>query len=141
MAYSNRNRRGTGMVDSDVQELVTQWNQGGSYYVVNSAIAINGAGFSVSAFVIWGTNGTCIRVTAAGTGGGFTGMTIGTGRVAVAAAYITQAGTHVVAMGNSAASFGGCPIPTVPSTAYVYGALLFKGSGASAFTGGTTNLD
>ena len=45
MAYATQTKRGTGMVDSDVKELVTQWNQGGSYYVVNSAIAINGVGF------------------------------------------------------------------------------------------------
>ena len=140
MGYKTQVRRGTVMPDSDVKELVTQWNQGGSYWVLNSAIAINTTQFSASGFVILGTNGTAVRVTAVSTGGGFTGNTIATGNVAIVAAYITQAGTHAIAFGTTAASFGVAPIPTVPATSYVYGAILIKASGASAFTGGTTDL-
>lgn len=141
MAKKTAVRRGTAMLDSDVAEVISQWNLGGSYWVLNSAIAINSTQFSLSAFVILGTNATAIRVTAAATGGGFTGINLVTGNVMIVAAYITQAGTHGIAAGSSAASFGGAPIPTIPSTAYAYGCILIKASTTSGFTGGTTVLD
>lgn len=141
MGKATATRRGTAMPDSDVKELVSQWNQGGSYWVLNSAIAVNTTQFSLSAFVILGTNATAIRVTAAGTGGGFTGVNLVTGNVMIVAAYITQAGTHGLSFGTSAGSFGGAAIPTVPSTAYAYGCILIKASTTSGFTGGTTVLD
>ena len=140
MARATVTRRGTAMPDSDAAELVTQWNLGGSYWVLNAAIALSGVTYSASAFMVLATNGTA-RFYTASTGAGFTGITYATGNVGVVAAYITQAGTHIVAAGNSAASFGVCPLPTIPATAMLYGLILFKGSGASAFTGGTTALD
>ena len=83
MAYKTVNRRGTALPDSDDKELVTQWNQGASYWVCNSAIAINTTQFSLSAFMILATNGTARFITAASTGGGFTGITAATGDLVV----------------------------------------------------------
>ena len=133
MAKATVVRRATGMPPSDVTELLTQWNAGGSYWVLNAAIALSTATYSASAFMVLATNGTAKYFTAA-TGAGFTGITAATGNVVIVAAYITQAGTHI-------ASFGVAALPTIPATAYAYGAILIKASNASAFTGGTTALD
>lgn len=140
MAKATVVRRATGMPTSDVTELLTQWNAGGSYWVLNAAIALSTATYSASAFMVLATNGTAKYFTAA-TGAGFTGITAATGNVVIVAAYITQAGTHIVAAGATAASFGVAALPTIPATAYAYGAILIKASNASAFTGGTTALD
>jgi|SRR5690349_3764515 len=142
MAKKTLPRRGTGLVDSDVNELVTQWNAGGSYWVLNAAIAISTATYSASNMVILATNGTA-RFYTATTGATFSGITVVTGNYLIAVAYVTQAGTHVVAGTGASAtgSWNGCGIPTIPSTAFAYGAILIRCSGASGFTGGVTALD
>lgn len=141
MAKKTLPRRGTALPDSDVQELVTQWNAG-QYWVLNAAIALSGTTYSASMMTILATNGTARHYTLS-TGAGFTGITVATGNYAVCVAYITQAGTHVVA-GTGASATGnwnGAGIPTIPSTAFAYGAVLIRCSGTSGFTGGTTALD
>lgn len=133
-------RRDTAMNDSDVSELTTQTNLAHGYWILNAAIALSGVTYSASAFMVLGS-GTA-RFYAASTGAGFTGITVATGNVIVAAAYITSTGgTHAIAVGATAATFGAAALPVVPSTAYHYGTILIKASGASAFTGGTTVLD
>lgn len=142
MAIKTKERRGTGMPDSDVHSLVTNWNAGGSYWVLNAAIALSTATYSASMMTILATNGTARHYTAS-TGASFSGITVATGNYAICIAYITQAGTHVV-VGTGASATGnwnGAGIPTIPSTAFAYGAILIRCSGASAFTGGTTALD
>jgi len=133
-------RRGTGLQNSDVAELVAQWNQS-QYWVLNSAIALSTATYSASGFNVL-ASGTVHRFTAS-TGAGFTGLNIITGNVAVCVAWITSTGgTHNVAMANSAASIGVAALPTFPATGYAYGLIIIGTAGAaSGFTGGTTVLD
>jgi hypothetical protein len=134
-------RRGTAMEDSDVKELVAQWALANHAWVFNSAIGVNTTQFSGSQFQIMNSGGSIVNVAAFATGGGFTGLTVVTNCYGLVAAYITQAGTHVVAMGATAATMGGMGLPSVPSTAYLYGMVIIRPSSASAFTGGTTALD
>lgn len=141
MSASSLDRHNTALPNSDVRELVTQHNLG-QYWVLNSAIALSTATYSSSAFQVL-VSGVVRRFTAA-TGGGFTGITVGTGRFCYVAAAVTSTGaTHSVYAGTSAASIGACALPTtVPATSYVYGLIQIGTAGAaSAFTGGTTVLD
>ena len=133
-------RRATGMPESEVDELLTQHNLIQTAWVLNAVIALNTTQFSGTEFFI-AERGTMRIITAFGTGGGFTGITAETGNVVIVAAYITSSGTHVVAAGATALSFGVAALPTVPTSAIAYGLVMIKASDASAFTGGTTVLD
>jgi hypothetical protein len=134
-------RRGTGRPDSDVYELVEQHNLAHGYWVLNAAIAINSAVYTASAFMVL-ASGSTKYYPAGAASTQFTGTNLVTGNVMIGVAYITQAGTHGFAISTSAATYGALTLPTtVPSTAYVYGTILVKASGTSAFTGGTTALD
>lgn len=134
--------RGTGRTDSDVVELVTQVNKGGQYWILSSpalGVATAAATFSLDKFYIAGTNKVYQQATA--TGGGFTAITLATGNYLLVGAYRTVAGTLGLAAGTAGATIGAATMPTVPATAHAYGLILLSTTGASGFTGGTTELD
>ena len=133
-------RRDTGMPSSDVSELVVQHNLINQAWVLNAVVALNTTQFSGTEFFI-AEKGTMRIITAFGTGGGFTGITAVTNNVVVCVGYITTDGTHVVAAGAEAGSFGVAALPVVPTSAIAYAMIMIKACDGSAFTGGTTVLD
>jgi hypothetical protein len=136
-------RRGLQLPDSDGQEVVTQLNKGGQYWVLSSptmGVATGSATFSITKFSVAGTN-RVYQLATTTTVAGFTGITVATGAYAVVGAYVTTSGTHVVVAGTTGASIGLATMPVIPSTAFCYGLILLAASGTSAFTGGTTELD
>lgn len=142
MSKSALYRRATALPDSDVHRLLTEYNKGTQYWILSSpsmSVATGSATFNVTKFRIAGTGR--IYETATSTGGGFTGITVATGCYVLVAAYRTVAGTLAVVAGATGATLGAATMPAVPSTAFQYGLILIAASGASAFTGGTTELD
>lgn len=134
-------RRDTAMDSSDVAELLIQHNLIQNAWVLNIAtMAVNTTQFSGIEFFV-AEEGTMRVVTAFSTGGGFTGITAVTANVVVCVGYILSSGTHVVAAGAEAGSFGVAALPVVPASGVAYGMILIKACGTSAFTGGTTVLD
>lgn len=142
MSSASVARRGLQLPDSDGQEVVTQLNKGGQYWVLSSptlGVSTGNATYSATKFYIAGTNKVYQQATV--TGGGFTGITIATGNYGLVALYRTVAGTHLVVAGTTGATIGAATMPTVPGTGLCYGLVLLSTTGASAFTGGTTELD
>lgn len=131
----------SGISSSDTAELVIQHNIVAGTFVLSSptlGVSTGNATFSATKFYIAATNFVVVQATA--TGASFTGINIATGAYVLVAAYRTIAGTNAIIAGATGATIGACAMPVVPSTANAYG-LILLGGGATAFTGGATELD